>query len=94
MIDKDYVELRKVIQSELPEGMWLQDKTTDIHYKSDIYKIRDLNSCYIGASDTSWHNGLQLDIFLFEDKNKNIFDISQKRIFKKNRYLPIKRSII
>lgn len=67
MLTDDYKKLRKIIQKELPKGMWFQDKITDKYYKSDIGKIRDLNSNYKDYKDQSWHNGLQLDIFIVKD---------------------------
>tara|TARA_Y100000590_G_scaffold1649_1_gene2061 strand:- start:17363 stop:18106 length:744 start_codon:yes stop_codon:yes gene_type:complete len=68
--EKDYEKLSKIIQYELPSNMWFQDRNTDANYKSDIGKIRDLNSCYIEYTNnggTQWHNGLQLDIFIYKN---------------------------
>ena len=89
MLDKDYTKLSKVIQKELPKNMWLQDKTTDTNYKLNIPKIRDLNSCYIGYKDESSHNGLQLDIFLFQEKDDKICYMFNKTKYEKKDILPL-----
>jgi phosphorylcholine metabolism protein LicD len=73
MLEADYNKLQKIIQKELPKNMWFQDKTTDKYYKSDIGKIRDLNTNYKDYKSQSWHNGLQLDIFIFKHDNNNIY---------------------
>ena len=44
----------------------LKRKTTDKYYKSNIGKIRDLNTNYKDYKSQSWHNGLQLDIMIFK----------------------------
>jgi phosphorylcholine metabolism protein LicD len=72
MFKNDYNKLQKIIQKELPKGLWFQDHTTDKHYTSDIGKIRDLNSNYKDYKSQSWHNGLQLDIFIFNNENNEI----------------------
>ena len=69
MIDTDYIKLRKIIQEELPKGMWFQDRTTDKYYKSNIGKIRYLYAQYDDYKAQHWHNGLQLDIFINNLKN-------------------------
>jgi len=72
MIESDYKKLQTIIQPELPEGLWFQDKTVDEHYKSDIGKVRYLESIYKDYKDHSWHNGLQIDIFIYnENENDN-----------------------
>lgn len=67
--------LKNALKNELPSDMWYQDNDTDKNYKSNILKIRDLNSCYLEHSDNksiAWHNGLQLDIFTFSKTNNKI----------------------
>lgn len=81
--ENDYQKFKDVIQKELPKDMWFQNYETDKNYpKNHIItgKIRDLNSCYIQYTNnggTSWHNGLQIDILLFDTKN-NGFNFSDK----------------
>lgn len=71
MLEEDYLKLEKLIQGELPSDMWFQSSKTDKHYRSKIAKIRDLSSCYI-ESKSKWHNGLQLDIFVFKQVGNKI----------------------
>ena len=47
MFKEDYDILKNIVQKELPKTMWFQDKNTDKYYKSDIGKIRYINSCYV-----------------------------------------------
>ena len=49
-------------------------------------------SCYIGNTDTTHHNGLQLDIFIFKEKDDLVIDKIQSYKFKKNDIFPIKQS--
>ena len=71
MTQDDYSKLQKIVQSELPKGMWFQDRTTDKFYKSDIGKIRDINSNYKDYKSRATHNGMQLDIFIFNPDKPN-----------------------
>lgn len=75
MLEKDYDKFKKIVQTELPKEMWFQSSDNDKNYKSKLMKIRDLNSCYIEYTNNGgkqWHNGLQLDIFLYNKKGKNL----------------------
>jgi len=71
MLEEDYNKLKIIIQDLLPKDMWFQNSETDKYYKASQAveaKIRDLNSCYIEYTNnggTSWHNGLQIDIFVY-----------------------------
>jgi phosphorylcholine metabolism protein LicD len=89
----DYKKLRKIIQKELPEGMWFQDSTTDKFYTSNIGKIRDLNSNYKDYKPRDWHNGLQLDIFLTNDNKDNDTLSWGEGTFKKNDIFPLKEKM-
>ena len=64
MLKSDYEELKKIIQKNLSKDYWFQDKSTDKYYKADIGKIRYLYAQYDDYKDESWHNGIQLDIFV------------------------------
>jgi len=86
----DYKKLQKIIQKELPDGMWFQDSTTDKFYTSNIGKIRDLKSNYKDYKQRDWHNGLQLDIFLTNDNKDNDTLSWESFTFKKNDIFPLK----
>lgn len=76
--EDDYKTFRQIIHQELPETMWFQNFESDKLYletNSIVGKIRDLNSCYIEYSNAGfnkWHNGLQIDINTYNDKNGKI----------------------
>ena len=74
MVKHDYDKLSKVIQKELPKELWFQSPETDSFYaiyknKSILAKIRHLDFCYIDDKCQAIHNGLQIDIFVFEKNN-------------------------
>ena len=74
----DYEKFKNIIQLNLPKNMWFQNHQIDKNYPKDnliVGKIRDLNSCYIEYTNNGgkdWHNGLQIDILLYDDKNSQI----------------------
>ena len=79
MVKDDYDKLSKIIQKELPKEMWFQSPETDPFYaihrnKSILGKIRHLDYCYIDDKCQDIHNGIQIDIFVFE-KNNNKLEI-------------------
>ena len=86
MLDTDYAILQKCVQNELPKGMWLQDQTTDKYYKCKVGKIRDLYSNYKDYKCQDWHNGLQLDIFLYKNVSNILVPIQQINDVKKYAY--------
>jgi len=72
MLRTDFVVLRDVIEKELPHDLFFQCKETDPDY---IYspvieaKIRDRYSNYthdLMHLDRKWHNGIQVDIFVYD----------------------------
>lgn len=69
ILDTDYEILQEKLKTELPDCMWFQDITTDKYYTSKIGKIRNLNSNYKNYKCRNWHNGLQLDFFIFKKDN-------------------------
>jgi lipopolysaccharide cholinephosphotransferase len=77
MLEEDYNTLKGIIQKELPKDMWFQNSSTDKNFvrppgnKNYLpAKIRHLYSCYNKCQDgLRWHNGLQLDIFIYKKKN-------------------------
>lgn len=67
MLRRDYEKLQSIIQNNLSEGFWFQDRTTDKYYTSKIGKIRYLYAQYDDYKSQVWHNGIQLDIFVLKD---------------------------
>jgi hypothetical protein len=81
--EEDYPKLRRILIQTLKHPMWFQDKYTDPLYKGyNIAKIRDLESCYIEYSnrDKTSHNGLQLDINIYQEKNNRIYFPDNPRV--------------
>jgi len=69
MLKSDYEQLQNIIQKKLSKDYWFQDKSTDKYYKSEISKIRYLYAQYDDYKCQSWHNGIQLDIFVFHEED-------------------------
>ena len=86
MLRDDYNKLKKIVQKELPKTMWFQDKSVDKYYTSDIGKIRDIYSDYADYKPETWHNGLQLDIFIFTKKNDTVVPYKQFNDLKIRKY--------
>lgn len=95
MLATDYEKLQKIIQKQLSPAYWFQDNTTDPLYgvNMNIGKIRYNDAVYLDEPDGRiWHNGLQLDIFIFNDNSNgtltptrndmtDIYPISKDMIF-------------
>lgn len=90
ILNSDYQILKTIIQEKLSSKFWFQDKSTDKHYKSEIGKIRYIYGYYCDDKSKEWHNGLQLDLFVFNENNDKlepwvsdyeIKTISKKMIF-------------
>ena len=75
MLDTDYKKLQKIIQKELPKDMWFQNSTNDKNYNFTTGKIRYLHAYYCDDKSKKWHNGIQLDIFVYR-KETNILKIN------------------
>lgn len=93
MMSDDYNKLTQIIQNELPSSMWFQNKDTDIYYKSDISKIRYINSCYKSYTEKKWHNGLQLDIFIIKEHGNQLKGHDNSMRWNKNTIFPLKEAI-
>ena len=78
MLKSDYEQLQNIIQKKLSKDYWFQDKSTDKYYKSNIGKIRYLYAQYDDWKNESWHNGLQLDIFVLTEVSENNLLIANK----------------
>ena len=82
MIIDDYKILRKKMIEELSKDKykkkyWFQDSETDENYKihknkSIMGKIRSLKYSYIDDPERSIHNGIQIDIFVYQRKNNKL----------------------
>ena len=93
MLEKDYKKLKSIIQDKLSDKYWFQDKSIDSNYKSDIGKIRYLNAYYSDDDSKLWHNGIQLDIFIFKEKNDlldPINKINDIKTINRNKIFPLK----
>lgn len=89
--DSDYNKLKNIIQKELPNDMWYQDSINDKTYNNNlISKIRSLSSCYSEYSQNhkNSHNGLQIDILKYSDKNNSIkfYDTNEPNMLYKDIY--------
>ncbi len=96
MLESDYKKLQKIIQKKLSKDYWFQDKSTDKYYKSDIGKIRYLYAQYDDYKCQDWHNGIQLDIFVFMEKDKFLIPTSTDYEIKKisrNMIFPLKELV-
>ena len=95
--EHDYDKFKSIIQSELPNTMWFQNYEIDKHYpKTHVVagKIRDLNSCYIEHTNnghTQVHNGLQIDILLYNKDNEKIFSDKNEPLMTIDDIYPLKR---
>jgi phosphorylcholine metabolism protein LicD len=93
MLKSDYEKLQNIIQKKLSKDYWFQDKSTDKYYKSNIGKIRYLYAQYDDYKCQNWHNGIQLDIFVFYEEghllNPHMVD-SDITIINKDNIFPLK----
>ena len=81
MMEDDYERFKKIVQSELPSTMLFQSHETDKLYGSKgMPKIRDKHSCYKYPKSqkryySNCHEGLQIDIFLYKEKENKVVPI-------------------
>jgi phosphorylcholine metabolism protein LicD len=66
MLHDDYKKFKEYAKSELPKTMALFDSSIN-----GLSRIRDLYSQYIDSLDDINHQGLQIDIFLYDIKYEN-----------------------
>lgn len=72
MLEDDYSKFERH-SHELPDHIFLQTMLTDKRYPLQyIHKLRDLYSYYIDYTPKNCHHGLQLDIFIYENKNGSL----------------------
>ena len=97
MLESDYKKLQKIIQKKLSQDFWFQDKSTDKYYKEDIGKIRYLYAQYEDSKNEKWHNGLQLDIFIFKNETDFLIPIccedSDIKKVSRNMIFPLKELV-
>lgn len=93
MTRKNYEKFLQFAVPELPRDIFFQNRQTDIHYPACHLvdaKLRDRYSCYIRTNEDilkhkiKWHNGLQLDIFVYDKAffPNNFLIFAQNRIFR------------
>ncbi|WP_066630280.1 LicD family protein [Labilibacter marinus] len=92
MIRSDYEKFISIVESELPEGLFLQTRDTD-HSIWKWAKIRDVYSTFIQKTEVDksikYHQGIFVDIFpydIIEDTfNKNKLFINRRYHLSKNK---------
>ncbi len=67
MLKRDYIEFKRIVANELPEGLFFQDEK-DMHNNCPCGKLRDLNSFFFNGMGSAekydrMHYGIPLDIF-------------------------------
>ena len=69
MLNSDFERFSNIVQKELPSYLFFQDGTGEPEWlkanKAGLAKIRDRESCYAQCLGCNWHDGLQIDIFVF-----------------------------
>ncbi len=82
----DMKRLRKILQAELPEHLYYQDKTTNKHYWWEFAKVRDRHTIFTGENDYDCEGeipGIYIDIIpiepFFSLKSKKIIDFVYAR---------------
>jgi phosphorylcholine metabolism protein LicD len=93
MLRSDYIVFKEIIEKELPEDLFFQCEETDpeyIFFPVVEAKIRDKYSNYIhdlNHPDRKWHNGIQVDIFVYDIDNKfeNCISNAFERNFSKSK---------
>ena len=66
MLSKDYKKFLEIASDELPEWLFIQNKSTDPSYRRSICKVRDLNSFFVEQYDdfsAPYKKGIFIDIF-------------------------------
>lgn len=74
MLRSDFEKFKSVAQKELPSDIFFQTRESDPDYlKSSVYiegKLRDKYSNYVAFEkehpEIKWHNGIQVDIFVYD----------------------------
>ena len=74
MLESEFLRFLSVVRKELPDFLFFQDGSDEpgwLKGSSCGAKVRDKRSCYghclrVGCN---WHDGLQIDIFVFTKKN-------------------------
>tara|TARA_B100000575_G_C23086884_1_gene626434 strand:+ start:287 stop:1033 length:747 start_codon:yes stop_codon:yes gene_type:complete len=96
MLETDYKKLQKIIQKKLSKDYWFQDKSTDEYYKLELGKIRYLYAQYGDYKGRDWHNGIQLDIFVFIEKDEVLIPTStdyEIKTISRNMIFPLKELV-
>lgn len=74
---KDFNKLKQIVLKELPYDIFFQTSDTDSFYNSGQIeaKLRDKYSSYttfiVNNPECKWHNGLQIDLFVYDIDKSN-----------------------
>jgi phosphorylcholine metabolism protein LicD len=94
MTESDYNKFSKLFDDfKGNDRYWLQNKKTDTCYRSNIPKIRYLDAYYSDYKNKKWHNGIQIDIFVFKEEGEllvPIYPLLDIKTIKKNLVFPLK----
>jgi lipopolysaccharide cholinephosphotransferase len=92
MTRESYNKFVEIGVPQLPNDIFFQNSKTDPHYPAANIieaKLRDKYSNYVEWQEknpkSKWHNGIQLDIFIYDkwlSKTKSIFEIQKKMIIR------------
>lgn len=77
ILRNDYDKLNQILYESLPSDIFFQTKDSDPDYQAATYyleaKLRDKYSSYPDFQknnpETKWHNGIQVDIFIYDIVN-------------------------
>lgn len=79
MLREDFEKFKKLVYKDLPQDIFFQTKYTDSAYEPSSHyieaKLRDKYSNYIEFENANphikWHNGIQVDIFVYDPVELN-----------------------
>ena len=70
MLEQDYEDLEGIIDNNLSTDCWFQCRSNDSNYKLKTGKVRYLRAFYKDDNNKEFHNGLEINITLFQDRRK------------------------
>ena len=99
-ISRDNLERLQQVKDEFPPDMFYQNSETDPYFPKDVLveKLRDRYSNYTEWGqknpDIKWHNGLQLDILIYDtDRNNYLINPYKKTKYSKDEIFPCTRLV-
>ncbi|WP_268223506.1 LicD family protein [Sinomicrobium oceani] len=96
ILRKDFEKFKQIVTEELPEDIFFQTVETDPYYNPFFIeaKLRDKYSSYTSFAAKNplckWHNGLQIDFFIYDvdtSNSKKLLNIFERKINQGNIYL-------